>query len=153
MAGVPKNRSLQAKTAARLAAVQLAYRVHIRGGVMAPETLMREYATFRDEEAAIKGEAPNKALLTRLLTGLEQHGEALKKAVEEQLKANWSVARTNPILFAILELAVFELDSERGTKKEVIIDEYTNIAAKLLEQSEVGFVHAALKEFSKKLRE
>ncbi len=152
MAGAIKNRSLQAKSAARIAAVQLAYRAHIRGGSIVPDTLMAEYASFREEEAAIKGEPPHKPLMKKLLCGLAEHGEALKKAAEEQLKENWSMARTSPILLAILQLAIFELDSERGTKQEVIIDEYTNIASRLLEQNEIGFIHATLKELAVKLR-
>ena len=152
MAGVPKNRSLQVKSAARLAAVQLAYRAHVRGGAIVAETLMHEYASFREEEAAIKGEAPHKTLLSKLLNGLADHSEALKKVAEEQLKENWSTARTSPILLAIVQLAIFELDSERQTKQEVIIDEYTNIAGRLLEHNEIGFVHATLKALSAKLR-
>lgn len=152
MAGVPKNRSLQAKSAARMAAVQLIYRAKMRGGVIQPETLTAEYESFRSGEALMKGEAPNKALLNKLLHGLAEHEVALETLVSEQLKEGFGAARTNPILLAILKLAAFELDGDRSSKPPVIIDEYTHIAAKLLEQDEIAFVHASLKILTEKIR-
>lgn len=135
-----------------MAAVQLVYRASMRGGVIVPETLASEYEGFRAGDAAVKGEAPNKALLARLLEGMAEHAEALENMTKEQLKGSWGIARTNPILLAILKLAILELDRYRDTKTPVIIDEYTGIAVKLLEADEVGFVHATLKNLTAKLR-
>lgn len=148
-----KNRSLQAKTAARMAAVQLAYRAKMRAQHIVAERLAQEYENFRKDEGVIKGEAPNKTLLLKLLNGLAKHEAVLQKIVEEQLKGGWNTARTNPVLLAILQTAAFELDQHRELKTPVIIDEYTTIAAKLLEQEEIAFVHATLKTLADQFRD
>lgn len=152
MAGTSKNKSLQAKTAARMAAVQLVYKAHIRSEHVVAEALIKEYASFMTGEAALKGEAPNKALLSKLLEGVATHGEVLEKVAYEQLKDNWKPERVSPILRAILQLAIFELDAHRSSKTAVILDEYTTIANRLLDADEVGFVHASLHTLAEKLR-
>lgn len=142
------NRSLQAKSAARLAAAQLLYTSAMSGKAADATRLMAEY-----DAMAEGGVAPNKTLLRALLEGVITHAEALEPWVEKALTGEWKKARMSPLLLAILRLGVFELTHFHETKAPIIINEYVTLTGRFFESGETGFVNAALNALAKEIRE
>ena len=145
------NRSLQEKSAARLAAVQLLYKTALTGGKLAPARLMAEYQEYlaEEEKPPVK---PNATLLSKLLEGMEAHGEAIEPWVEQCITGAWKKERMSPLLLAILRLGIFELAHFRETKTPVIVNEYATLTGRFFGAAETGFVNAALNAVAVELR-
>lgn len=151
------NKSIREKSAARMAAVQIAYNYRILQKTPRFEAMLKDFDKFRDasEEqdlpAAIK-DKPHMPTFKKLLEGYADHFEVLKPIAEESLHGDWKPERVNPLLLIILEYAVFELDHNRELSEAIIVNEYTDVGARLLDVRDVDFLHASLKQLSQKLR-
>lgn len=145
------NRSLQQKSAARLAAVQLLYKHSMSGGNFAPDKLVADYAVYLAEEEK-EPVAPNAALLEKLLKGWQQHDAALEPVIEKHLLGDWKKDRTSPLLLAILRVATLELAEFREVSERVIISEYAHITRGFFSERETGFVLSTLNAISAALR-
>lgn len=145
------NRSLQEKSASRLAAAQLLYQVALTDAAINAEKLMHGYSEQLAEEgkSAIR---PNMAYLRKLLSGVAEHGEALEPWVDKMLVADWKKERMSPLLLAILRLGVFELAHFPELPAPVIISEYTGLSERFFGEAETGFVGAALAALARELR-
>lgn len=150
------NRSLQAKSSARLAAVQLLYQAAVAGTMTPPEVLAAEYLAFFEEnqenakEMQLPQVAPDAGYLRKLLTGVAEHRTRLEPLVERVLNDDWKKDRISPLLLAILRVAAFEL-AEGKVKQAIVTDEYASLAARFFTEAETGFVHAALHTLAKEL--
>lgn len=155
---VKKNTSLQAKSSARLAAAQLLYRVAVTGEAFNAAKLARDYQHYLDEnkhapaEAKLPAIAPNAAYLRKLLEGVGAHAEALEALVDAHLSEKWKRERMSPLLVAILKLGLFELDAHRNLPTGVLVDEYTALAARFVDEEEVSFVHAVMAKAAREMR-
>lgn len=143
----PKNRSLQAKSNARLVAVQLLYR-----GQLLEEPVRADILLKRVKTIDIKGEKPHRPTLTMLLEGIAEHGQALDRVIEKHFSDEWKKERMNPLALIILRLGALELDTNRSLAEQVIIDEYTTLAAQFLAEEEIGFVHGLLGNLAQEMR-
>ncbi len=154
-----KNASLTAKSNARLAAVQLLYRDAMTGGKLSAAKLMAEYAAMRNEggdakkEAFLPSVAPENALLGKLLEGVKEHRAALEATLAKFIREDWKPERMGALMVNLLLTATFELDSNRTRATNVLVDEYTTLANRLLGEDESTYVHAALHQLAKHLRE
>ncbi|MBV8939236.1 MAG: hypothetical protein JO089_05295 [Alphaproteobacteria bacterium] len=145
------RRSLREKSAARLAAVQLLYKIALTGEALRPEKLLAEYRAFvTDDPPAVK---PNGAHLKKLLEGIAAHGEALAPLVDTSLTAQWRKERVSPLLLSLLTLGLFELAHLRSLSTAVIINEYATLTGRFFGEKETGFINAALNAAAKKLRD
>lgn len=153
-----RNRSLIAKSNARLAAAQMLYQAMVSGEKIDPDSLLTLYARYVEEnnedpkEALLPAVAADKPLLKRLLTGVCAHDAALTQQVIANLHGNWKLERMGPLMIAILKLALYELDQERKLSEAVIIDEYVTLAHRFVNEEEAGFVQAMLKAAAVELR-
>ena len=152
---LPRNKSLLAKSAARLAAVQLLYRCNVLREAVSVDPLLEEYEAYSREDSGKKGLAgakPHMPTLKSLLNGVEEHQAALDGLIGEILNETWKRERMNPLALIILQLAFYELDAHRQLSEHVIIDEYTTLAQRFLNEEDIGFIHASLKKMGEKLR-
>ena len=65
---------------------------------------------------------------------------------------NWTLARVDSILRAILRAGGLELVARRDVPAKVVIDEYVGIAHDFFAGDEPGFVNAALDAMARKKR-
>lgn len=153
------NRSLLAKSAARLVAVQLLYQKALSGETLTPEKLIARYSAYVEEnsnapkEAGLPPIAPDRKILLKLLSGVDAHDAALTGVVAEHLREGWKLERMSPLLIAILKLAAYELDAERKLATGVIVNEYVTLANRFIGEDEANFVQAALHAMAKKMRD
>jgi N utilization substance protein B len=80
------------------------------------------------------------------------HQVEIDRTIADSLSANWTMARIDSILRAILRAAVFELIARRDVPAKVVIDEYVAIAGDFFTGDEPGFVNAALDNMARRKR-
>ena len=138
--GVPH----QARSVARLAAVQALYQMEVSGA--GSEAVVREFVDHRFD-ADMEGErlAPaDEAYFADIVRGAVTGQAEIDKAVAKRLAQNWRLERIDATLRAILRAGAFELMRRPEAPTEVVIDEYVEIAKSFFEGPEPGFVNAAL---------
>jgi N utilization substance protein B len=134
----------QARSVARLAAVQALYQMETAGAGV--EAVVREFADHRFD-ADLEGErlAPaDEAYFADIVRGAVQGQGEIDKAVAKRLAQGWRLERIDATLRAILRAGAFELMRRPEAPTEVVIDEYVEIAKSFFEGPEPGFVNAAL---------
>lgn len=144
------NRSLQQKTAARMAAVQSLYTLAVNGETFSPAQqvalLKKQLAGNKEEQKLRVGAAhePNYRLMETILDGIGQRGEEINARLDATLSAEWKRERMSPLLLSILQCGIFELFFAREIAPKIVIDEYTRLTRHFFADAEVHFVHAAL---------
>ena len=152
------NRSLEEKSSARLAAVQLLYKAAMTGEKPNPERMATDYQHFLEEnkdapkEAHLSPVPPSMAYLKKLLSGVTEHAGALEPWVEKCLTADWKKERMSPLLLAILRLGVFEIAHFRTLKPAILINEYVSLTGRFFGEAETGFVNASLNKVAAEMR-
>jgi N utilization substance protein B len=133
----------QARSVARLAAVQALYQMETGGAGV--ETVIRE---FRDHRfgADIEGEPlaeADEAFFAAIVRGAVAGQTQIDRAIAGKLASGWRLERIDATLRAIFRAAGHELLNE-DTPAEIVIDEYVELAKSFFEGPEPGFVNAAL---------
>ena len=134
----------QARSVARLAAVQALYQMEAAGSGV--ESVVREFHDHRFE-ADIDGEAlasADEAFFGDLARGVVEHQTAIDGAIRAHLAANWRLDRLDATARAILRCAVFELTLRPDVPSEVVMDEYVEIAKSFFSGTEPGFINGVL---------
>jgi N utilization substance protein B len=134
----------QARSVARLAAVQALYQMEASG--VGSEAVVREFVDHRFD-ADLEGErlAPaDEAYFAAIVRGGVQDQAAIDHAIVRRLAQGWRLERIDATLRAILRAGAFELMRRPDAPVEVVIDEYVEIAKSFFEGPEPGFVNAAL---------
>lgn len=134
----------QARSVARLAAVQALYQMEL-GGV-GVETVVREFSDHRFG-ADLEGEPlaqADEAFFGDLVRGVVADQTAIDRAVVRRLAQNWKLERLDATVRAILRAGAFELASRPDVPTEVVIDEYVELAKAFFDPTEAGFINAAL---------
>jgi len=134
----------RARTIARLAAVQALYQMELAGeGV---ETVIDEFSRHRfdaDIEGQMLAEA-DEAYFAEILRGVVTGQAAIDAAVKARLASNWRLERLDATLRALLRCGAWELRERQDTPREVVIDEYVELAKAFFDEAEAKFVNAAL---------
>jgi N utilization substance protein B len=134
----------QARSVARLAAVQALYQMEISGA--GSEAVVREFIDHRFE-SDIEGEplAPaDEAYFSHIVRGVVEDQAAVDRAIVAHLAVGWRLERLDATVRAILRSGAFELIHRHEAPVEVVIDEYVDVAKSFFEGPEAGFVNAAL---------
>ena len=138
------SRQRRARTVSRLAAVQALYQMELAGeGV---ETVITEFSNFRfdtDIEGAPLAEA-DEAYFAEVVRGVIESQREIDDAVTTRLASNWRLERVDATLRALLRCGAWELLKHPDTPREVVIDEYVELAKAFFDDSEARFVNAAL---------
>ncbi len=138
------TRERRARTVARLAAVQALYQMELAGeGV---ETVISEFENHRfdgDIEGQVLAEA-DEAFFAEIMRGVVGGRVAIDEAIKARLASNWRMERLDSTLRALLRSAAWELRERKDIPREVVIDEYVELAKAFFDASEAKFVNAAL---------
>jgi N utilization substance protein B len=134
----------QARSVARLAAVQALYQMEVSG--VGAEAVVREFSDHRfdrDIEGARLAEA-DEAFFGHLVKGVVTAQGDIDHAIARRLAQGWRLERIDATVRAILRSGAFELMRCPEIPAEVAIDEYVEIAKSFFDGPEPGFVNAAL---------
>jgi transcription antitermination protein NusB len=142
----------QARSVARLAAVQALYQMEISGAGV--ETIVREFDAHRfdrDLEGQTMAEA-DEDFFAELLRGVVERRQAIDALITGRLVEGWRLDRLDATVRAILRCGVHELTGA-GTPPQVAIDEYVEIAKSFFGAgSETAFVNAVLDQTARDAR-
>ncbi len=151
MSGKPK----QARSVARLAAVQALYQMEVSGAGV--EAVIREFSEHRfdrgieGEESATLASA-DEAFFADLVRGVVGAQREIDAAVVKRLAQGWRLERLDATVRAILRAGAFELAHRPDVPVEVVIDEYVELAKSFFEGPEPGFVNGALDKVAQDVR-
>lgn len=153
MSGGPK----QARSVARLAAVQALYQMEVSGA--GAEHVIREFAEHRfdrdlptepPEETPLA--AADEGFFADLVRGVVANQREIDGAIARKLAANWRLERIDATVRAILRVGAYELTHRPDVPTEVAIDEYVELTKSFFEGPEPGFVNGALDAVAQDVR-
>lgn len=137
-------RERRARTVARLAAVQALYQMELAGtGV---EAVIREFSDYRFD-ADIEGEPlaeADEAWFADVVRGVVAGQREIDAAITARLASNWRLERIDSTLRALLRAGAYELRDKPEAPREVVINEYVELAKAFFDPAEAKFVNAAL---------
>ncbi len=146
------SRQRRARTVARLAAVQALYQMELAGeGV---ETVISEFANHRFD-ADIEGQPlaeADEAWFADVVRGVVERQRDVDAAIKARLASNWRLERIDSTLRALLRAGAWELRERREVPKEIVIDEYVELAKAFFDDAEARFVNAALDGVARDVR-
>lgn len=149
------------RAAARMAAVQALYELDMVAGD--PDPVLRAFiekrwtVTVEDEDGDEVGEAdfhdPDKTFLIALVRGVLDKKAGVDDMLEGALGENWTVARLEVLLRAVLRAGVYELSERSEIPAKVIINEYMDIANAFFTSGEPKMVNGVLDKLANVLRD
>ena len=146
------SRQRRARTVARLAAVQALYQMELAGeGV---ETVITEFSNHRFD-SDIEGEPlaeADEAYFADVVRGVIASQKDNDAAVKARLASNWRMERLDATLRALLRCGAWELTHKTDVPKEIVIDEYVELAKAFFDEAEAKFVNAALDGVARDVR-
>jgi N utilization substance protein B len=146
------SRQRRARTVARLAAVQALYQMELAGeGV---ETVISEFSNHRFD-ADIEGQPvaeADEAWFADVVRGVVERQREVDGSIKARLASNWRLERLDSTLRALLRAGAWELRERREVPKEIVIDEYVELAKAFFDDSEAKFVNAALDGVARDVR-
>lgn len=143
----------QARSVARLAAVQALYQMETAGtGVEAVVREFSEHRFDRDLSEDVRLAGADEEFFGDLVRGVVGQQAKIDKAITGRLATNWRLERVDATLRAILRAGAYELINRADVPVEVAIDEYVDIAKSFFEGPEAGFVNGALDGIAKDAR-
>ena len=138
------SRQRRARTVARLAAVQALYQMELGGqGV---DTVVDEFLNHRFD-ADMDGEPlaeADEAWFAEIVRGVVAGQKAIDTAVVARLASGWRIERLDATLRALLRAGAWELREKPEVPREIVIDDYVELAKAFFDAAEAKFVNAAL---------
>ena len=134
----------QARSAARLAAVQALYQLDLEKPALA--RLLDEFHQHRlgaEIEDAQYADADT-AFFDDLVKGVDARREEIDCLLAERLAEGWSLARLDKPMKAILRAGAYELTARADVPTGSVISEYVDVAKAFYDRRETGFVNALL---------
>jgi N utilization substance protein B len=142
----------QARSVARLAAVQALYQMEVSGA--GAEAVIREFTEHRfdrDFEGLTLASA-DEAFFADIVRGVVANQREIDTAVARRLAAGWKLERIDATVRAMLRAGAYELAHRADVPTEVAIDEYVELAKSFFEGPEPGFVNGALDAVAQDVR-
>jgi N utilization substance protein B len=141
-----------ARSVARLAAVQALYQWEMSGGSL--ERLLKEFHDHRLGEE-IDGERFRNAdveFFNDLVKGATSRGSELDQAISGNLAKGWTLDRLDRPMRQILRLGAYELVARPDVPKPTVISEYVDVAHAFYERTVAGFVNGLLDAVGRQVR-
>lgn len=132
------------RRAARIAAVQGLYQMELAEA--GAEEVIEEFTEHRLDQDADAG------FFSAIIRGVPPHQAEIDRTIAAALNENWTMARLDSILRAILRAAVFELVAKRDVPAKVVIDEYLAVGDAFSLGAEAGFLNGALDTIARRKR-
>jgi N utilization substance protein B len=143
----------QARSVARLAAVQALYQMEVAG--VGVEAVVREFSDHRfggDIEGQRLAEA-DEAFFAEIVRGVVSEQVAVDALIRRRLAANWKLERLDSTVRAMLRAGAWELLRRPETPIEIVIDEYVDLAKAFVDAKEQAFVNGALDAVARDARD
>jgi len=146
------NPRSQARSAARLAAVQALYQLDMEKPALT--RLLDEFHQHRlgaEIEDAHYADADS-AFFDDLVKGVDARREEIDGAIAERLAQGWSLARLDRTMLQILRAGTYELLARADVPTGAVIGEYLDVAHAFFDAREAKFVNAVLDGVAKAAR-
>jgi N utilization substance protein B len=141
----------EARSAARLAALQALYQLEITGNT--PADVIDEFLQHRFGRDLTTGVATHdEEFFSDVVHGVLKHQVEIDRSIARNLASGWTLTRIDSILRALLRAAAYELVARRDVPAKVVIDEYVELARDFFEGDEPAFVNAMLDKLAHKKR-
>lgn len=143
----------QARSAARLAAVQALYQREMEATPIS--RLLDEFHQHRigraidDEEELAEAE---QAFFDDIVRGVDARQEEIDTLLQERLAEGWSLKRLDKTMLQILRAGAYELLARPDVPLGSAISEYVDVAHAFFDQREANFVNGVLDAVSKAVR-
>ncbi len=139
----------QARSAARLAAVQALYQQHMEGTALAK--LLDEFHQHRlgrtiDEDAFDGAEYADAEVpfFDDVVRGVDARKDEIDAAIAAKLAAGWSIARLDKAMLQVLRAGTYELLARADVPAAVAINEYVEVAKAFFDDGQAKFVNGIL---------
>ena len=156
MAAKKKN-GAQARSAARLAAVQALYQMDMAKTDL--NDIIEEFTAFRlqgrddeDEGQAVELASADQTYFAELVRGAVRRQRDIDPLVDQQLATGWRLVRVDSTLRAIFRAAVYELMDRVDVPARVVINEYINVAHAFFSDDQPKVVNGLLDQLARELR-
>ncbi len=142
----------QARSAARLAAVQALYQQQMEGTSLA--RLLDEFHRHRlgqiveDEEYA----EADVDFFDDVVSGVDARREEIDALLVERLAKGWTLARLDKTMLQILRAGSYELMARQDVPKATAISEYVDVAKAFFDDREAKFVNGILDAVGRTVR-
>lgn len=146
-----KSRS-QARSAARLAAVQALYQIDMEGTPLA--SLLDEFHRHR-LGAEIEGDQYAQAEVTffdDVVKGVDARRDEIDELLSGKLAEGWRLERLDKTMLQILRAGAWELLARADIPTATVISEYVDVAHAFFEAREAKFVNGVLDAVAKAVR-
>lgn len=147
-----KPRTGNARSAARLAAVQALYQREMAGDAV-PKLLTEFHnhrlgATIGDDQYR----AADTIFFDDVVAGVAARGGEIDALIVANLAPGWALDRLDRPLRQLLRAGVYELIARPDVPTAAVIDEYVDVAHAFYEAKEAGFVNGLLDAVAKAAR-
>ena len=147
-----KARTGNARSAARLAAVQALYQREMQGGSV--PALLHEFHRHRLGQT-IEGAEYREAdidFFNDVVAGAGAREAEIDGHVTGALAEGWALDRLDRPMRALLRAGVYELIARPDVPAAAVVDEYVDVAHAFYEAREAGFVNALLDTVARRVR-
>jgi N utilization substance protein B len=152
---------LNAKSIARIASIQTMYQIGNNQNDIDIDTSISKIIEFYkdndindydlDKNTRLKLK-PSVSYLQELVSYTHKNLNEIDEIITQHLTGEWSLKNLPTLLLAILRVALCEMKYFPETPRNVIINEYTNIASEMLDTGEIGFVNSILDKYASEQR-
>lgn len=147
----------QARSAARLAAVQALYQLHMEQTALAK--LLDEFHQHRlgravdddGEDEPVYAEA-EVAFFDDLVRGVAARRDEIDALLATKLAAGWTLLRLDKTMLQVLRAGTYELLARADIPVAVVINEYVEVAKAFFDDGEARFVNGVLDAVAKDAR-
>ena len=138
--------------AARLAAVQALYQW--QEGQDSPAIIVEQFLNVRTGETGEAGmrRDADRPFFSEIVVGAVAGAEDFQKTITEALAKDWTWARIDRLVRAILLAGVYELTNRKDVPARVSINEYVEIAHAFYDKGEPTFVNSVLDRVARQVR-
>lgn len=147
----------QARSAARLAAVQALYQQHMEGTALA--RLLDEFHQHRlgrtiDDEDFDEAEYADAEVtfFDDVVRGVAARRDEIDEVLTGKLASGWSIARLDKTMLQILRAGTYELLARHDIPAAVVINEYVEVAKAFFDDGQAKFVNGILDAVAKDAR-
>lgn len=142
----------QARSAARLAAVQALYQQAMEKTALA--RLLDEFHQHRlgqviEDEQYAEAEVD---FFDDVVSGVDARREELDDLVGSKLAEGWKISRLDKTMLQVLRCGAYELAARADVPTATVISEYVDVAKAFFEDREAKFVNGVLDAVAKEVR-
>ncbi|SMQ60385.1 NusB antitermination factor [Altererythrobacter xiamenensis] len=142
----------QARSTARLAAVQALYQQQMEGTALA--RLLDEFHQHRlgkeiDEDHYGEAEVD---FFDDIVSGVDARREEIDELVIGKLSTGWTLARLDKTMLQILRSGAYELVARKDVPTAAVINEYVDVAKAFFDDREAKFVNGILDAIARDVR-